>query len=468
MEKKALPIAFIHQMERLLPAGELPLFLDSILNTPPVTAVRLNPRKGANIRIDGTPVPWSQGGITLERRPNFTLDPLFHTGAYYVQESSSMLVEWITRRLLRDTPTPFILDLAAAPGGKSTILAEIAFERNGFLLANEVIKSRIPVLKQNLAKWGYSHVFVSSLEIPVFNVLPPLFDLILLDAPCSGEGLFRKDPRARDEWSPEQVNHCASRQKRILAPIPGILKEGGYLIYSTCTFNQKENDDQMSRLCREYPMEVVPIDPPQDWGIVKTEKGGLQCFPHKVHGEGFYLAVLQLTGPIKPNVLEKNTDKSSGKKMNFPESISAFMQRNHDLRGLLDPVGNYYGIPEAIYPAFQLLDKSLPFLEPILLLGNIKGNSFIPEPQLALSFYPNPELPVWKVDRYDALIYLKKEISSSKPSQPGWGLIRYEDLNLGWYKGVGERYNNYHPKPWRILMSIPDRVHLPELPFNVE
>ena len=175
-----------------------------------------------------------------------------------------MFVEWVANKLLATTQKPFILDLAAAPGGKSTILAEIASEKNGFLLANEVIKSRVPILKQNLAKWGYANVFVSSFEVPVFSSLPPLFDLILLDAPCSGEGLFRKDVKARDEWSLEHVNHCASRQKRILSPIPALLKEGGYLIYSTCTYNTQENDDQIAWLCQTFSLAIIHMDvPPQ-------------------------------------------------------------------------------------------------------------------------------------------------------------------------------------------------------------
>lgn len=466
MEKVELPIDFIHQMGDILNEIELHQFLSAIVNTSSVTGLRMNPWKGAHLKVKGTPVPWTQRGVTLENRPNFTLDPSFHAGAYYVQDPSSMLVEWIARKLLIETKTPFILDLAAAPGGKSTLLAEIASEKEGFLLANEVIKSRVPILKQNLAKWGYSNVFISSFEVSVFNAMPPLFDLVLLDAPCSGEGLFRKDIHARSEWSLDHVNHCASRQKRILSSIPGLLKEGGYLLYSTCTYNPKENDDQVTWLCQQFPLKIVPFDIPSTWGILKTEQGGFQCYPHRVNGEGFYLAVLQLTGENEPIPPEKNLKKPPRIKISFPDSISKFIKKNSDLIGIQDHSGNYYGIPEALFPAFNILSQFLPFIDPVLLLGNAKGKDFIPEADLALSSYLNPDLPILDLDRFDALVYLKKEISPIHPPHSGWGLIRYDGLFLGWYKGIGERYNNYHPKQWRILMPIPDRANLPELPIN--
>ncbi|MDP4853127.1 MAG: RsmB/NOP family class I SAM-dependent RNA methyltransferase, partial [Saprospiraceae bacterium] len=310
MEKGELPIDFIHQMGNIIDETELSEFISSVTSTASVTGIRFNPLKASGLNESGKPVPWTQRGFTLENRPNFTLDPSFHAGAYYVQDPSSMFVEWVAKKLLATTKKPFILDLAAAPGGKSTILAEIASEKNGFLLANEVIKSRVPILKQNLAKWGYANVFVSSFEVPVFSSLPPLFDLILLDAPCSGEGLFRKDVKARDEWSLEHVNHCASRQKRILSPIPALLKEGGYLIYSTCTYNTQENDDQIAWLCQTFSLEIVPMEVPPQWGIINTEKGGFQCFPHRVNGEGFYLAVLQKIGSKERNSLTEQEKRN--------------------------------------------------------------------------------------------------------------------------------------------------------------
>jgi len=469
MEKGELPIDFIHQMGNILDENELSKFISSVTSTASVTGIRFNPLKASGLNESGTPVPWTQRGFTLENRPNFTLDPSFHAGAYYVQDPSSMFVEWVAKKLLATNQNPFILDLAAAPGGKSTILAEIAYEKNGFLLANEVIKSRVPILKQNLAKWGLANVFVSSFEVPVFSSLPPIFDLILLDAPCSGEGLFRKDVKARDEWSLEHVNHCSSRQKRILSPIPALLKEGGFLIYSTCTYNTQENDDQIAWLCQTFSLEVVPMEVPSHWDLIRTDKGGFQCFPHRVKGEGFYLAVLQNVSSKERNTSNDQTKRNvkvPRKKINFPDALSSFLKKDNHLVGIQDNSGNYYGVPEDLFEEFNLISQYLPFIDPILLLGASKGNDFIPEQELALSSFINEEIPHWELERHEALLYLKKEISNSAPPKVGWGLMSYNGLSLGWYKAMGHRYNNYYPKHWRILMPIPPTSHLPELPFS--
>lgn len=468
MEKGELPIDFIHQMGNILDENELAAFISSVTSTVSVTGIRFNPLKASGLNESGAVIPWTQRGFTLEHRPNFTLDPSFHAGAYYVQDPSSMFVEWVAKKLLASSQKPYILDLAAAPGGKSTILAEIASEKNGFLLANEVIKSRVPILKQNLAKWGYANVFVSSFEVPIFSSLPPVFDFILLDAPCSGEGLFRKDTRARDEWSLEHVNHCSSRQKRILSPIPTLLKEGGFLVYSTCTYNTQENDDQISWLCHTFSLEIVPMEVPPQWGLVSTEKGGFQCFPHKVKGEGFYLAILQKINSSKKNTFieqVKRNVKMPRKRINFPDALSAFLKKDNQLVGVQDNSGNYYGIPENLFEEFNLISQYLPFIDPILLLGAAKGNDFIPEQELALSTYVNEEVPHWELERLEALLYLKKEVSHGAPPNVGWGKMSYNGLSLGWYKAMGHRYNNYFPKHWRIIMSLPPFSHLPELPF---
>jgi hypothetical protein len=310
---------------------------------------------------------------------------------------------------------------------------------------------------------------VSSFETSVFKAFPPLFDLVLLDVPCSGEGLFRKDQNARIAWSEEHVNHCAARQKRILAPIPGLIKEGGYLLYSTCTYNTKENDEQVAWLCRHFPLQVVSIEMPQAWGIVKTEKGGFQCYPHKVNGEGFYIAVLQRVGhfqSVASEVHPSKHQKSQRMKINFPDAISNFISLNSDLIGVQDHSGNYYGIPENIFPDFQRISQYMPFIDPILLLGNSKGKDFIPASELALSTYVKDTINNWELDRYEALTYLKKEISPLKPRHPGWGLIHFGGLPLGWYKAIGDRYNNYFPKHWRIQMPLPEKSNLPPLPFS--
>ncbi|MBR4788426.1 MAG: RsmB/NOP family class I SAM-dependent RNA methyltransferase, partial [Bacteroidales bacterium] len=215
--------------------------------TAPSTAIRLNPFKGM-AGPEGTPVPWSRYGRILSERPNFTLDPLFHAGCYYVQDSSAMYVGHVFG-MHAEGESLRVLDLCAAPGGKTTDLATILRERcgDGFtLVANEVIKSRASVLRDNVGIWGDPNVVVTSVDPAVIGrELKGWFDVIVADVPCSGEGMFRKDPRAEKEWSPAVVDLCAARQKRILADVWPALRQGGLLVYSTCTYEEKENDDNL-------------------------------------------------------------------------------------------------------------------------------------------------------------------------------------------------------------------------------
>jgi hypothetical protein len=248
-----------------------------------------------------------------------------------------------------------------------------------------------------------------------------------------------------------------------------LLKEGGFLIYSTCTYNTQENDDQIAWLCQTFSLEVVPMEVPSHWDLIRTDKGGFQCFPHRVKGEGFYLAVLQNVGSKERNTSNDQTKRNvkvPRKKINFPDALSSFLKKDNHLVGIQDNSGNYYGVPENIFEEFNLISQYLPFIDPILLLGASKGNDFIPEQELALSSFINEEIPHWELERHEALLYLKKEISNSAPPKVGWGLMSYNGLSLGWYKAMGHRYNNYYPKHWRILMPIPPTSHLPELPFS--
>jgi hypothetical protein len=248
-----------------------------------------------------------------------------------------------------------------------------------------------------------------------------------------------------------------------------LLKEGGFLIYSTCTYNTKENDDQIAWLCQTFSLEIVTLEVPPHWGLIRTDKGGFQCFPHRVKGEGFYLAVLRNIGSKEKNTLneqEKRNVKVPRKKINFPDALSNFLKKDNQLVGVQDNSGNYYGVPENIFEEFNLISQYLPFIDPILLLGASKGNDFIPEQELALSSYIKEEVPQWELERHEALLYLKKEVSNSAPPKVGWGTMSYKGLSLGWYKAMGHRYNNYYPKYWRILMPLPPSSHLPELPFS--
>ncbi|GAB3814418.1 hypothetical protein GCM10028895_07510 [Pontibacter rugosus] len=228
-------------------------------------------------------------GILPTRTSFFTLDPLLHAGAYYVQEASSMFLEQALKQSIDLDESLHVLDLCGAPGGKSTHLASL-ISKDSLLVANEVIRSRASILAENVTKWGSGNVLVTSNDPREFSRLPDFFDVMVIDAPCSGEGMFRKDHAAVGEWSEENVNLCAQRQQRILMDVWDALKPGGLLIYSTCTWNEKENEENIAWLAAQEGVESIKLEVQPEWGIIPTQLNGLEgyrFYPHRVQGEGF-------------------------------------------------------------------------------------------------------------------------------------------------------------------------------------
>ena len=269
------------------------------LEAQPSVSVRLNPAKLQECPFqDATPVPWSPFGYLLKERPVFTLDPLFHAGAYYVQDTSAMFVGHLFRQVIAPLQEGLcVLDLCAAPGGKTTDLAASLRAHDGgksLLLANEVIRSRYAVLRSNVATWGDERVGTVSRDPSAFGSAP-LFDVIVADVPCSGEGMFRKDPKAVEDWSPETVEFCTARSRRILSGIWPTLKEGGLLVFSTCTFNRRENDETVAWAAAELGAEI--LDPGAQEPAMRTTHGYLML-PGRVPGEGQYAAVLRKNGVL--------------------------------------------------------------------------------------------------------------------------------------------------------------------------
>lgn len=267
------------------------------LQQAPSVSIRLNPAKLTECPFpESTPVPWSPYGYLLKERPVFTLDPLFHAGCYYVQDTSAMFVGHVFRQVTADLqPGCQVLDLCAAPGGKTTDLAASLRERFGdryTLVANEVMRNRYGVLRSNVETWGDARVSTVSRDPSAFSN-EPMFHAILADVPCSGEGMFRKDAQAVAEWSPKTVEFCAARSRRILSDIWPTLVPGGILIYSTCTFNHFENDDTVAWIAAELGADVLPLPafPP----VANTQYGQV-LLPGLVPGEGQYVAALRKHG----------------------------------------------------------------------------------------------------------------------------------------------------------------------------
>jgi 16S rRNA C967 or C1407 C5-methylase (RsmB/RsmF family)/NOL1/NOP2/fmu family ribosome biogenesis protein len=456
MPEIQLPSAFESQMLKLLGVAEFEQFKTAI-NQPSRTSIRLNPAKTFSPSWPKTQIPWSSQGYFLQERPSFTLDPAIHAGAYYVQEASSMFVEHILTSL--EIPKGIFLDLSAAPGGKSTLLSTY-LGQDGILVANEVIQSRATILKENLVKWGLGNAVVTNNDPDHFEPLEGFFDLVLVDAPCSGEGMFRKDAQAREEWSPDSVQLCSARQKRIMDKAGALVKGGGYLIYSTCTFNEQENEDMIRFLTGEFALEPVrvPLDP--TWNIVETsvetEEGvfcGYRFFPHKVEGEGFFITVFR-----RP---ESASTQDPGKIKDFRhpvlKSVSEKDSAQLDTELGFDGAGKYYTLNDSYFRInrvffrhFEKLSLHLSLRYFGVELGKKQKKEWIPSHEWALSLLPKDQFQSQELSTEQALEFLRKNELSLPDLPTGWVLITYQNLPLGWVKNLENRINNYYPKEWRI------------------
>jgi 16S rRNA C967 or C1407 C5-methylase (RsmB/RsmF family) len=412
-----LPQAFISSLENLLGGEDAARALEAMAAEPSVS-VRLNPFKrpqGGELPIleGSSPVPWSPYGHILVKRPVFTLHPLFHAGVYYVQDSSAMFAGWAFRSLLERFPErPLrVLDLCAAPGGKTTDLAASLREACGddfLLVSNEVMRQRAAVLSDNVAVWGDPNVVVTCADPAAFAALEGFFDIILADVPCSGEGMFRKDEKAVADWSPGTVELCAARQRRILADVWPALRGGGALLYSTCTFEEAENDWNLAWAAEELGGDIVPPENP--FGIRTTRHGHL-LVPGEVPGEGQWVGSL-----IK---------KLNDNKLNISLEASR-----------------------------EMLKRFRPLREGIV-EGTWKGKDFIPDPDWAMSIsFDRTRFPEAPVDKQTALHFLHRDTIVLDGAPLGYNVITYRGVPLGFVKNLGRRCNNLHPQSRRIRMDI--------------
>lgn len=423
-----------------------------------VTSVRRNPSrmvKGVDpVReLQEQAVPWCSNGYYLSRRPSFTLDPLFHAGAYYVQEASSMFLETVCKQTVSLEAPLLALDLCAAPGGKSTLLQSI-LSADSLLISNEVIQSRVHVLKENLIKWGGSNVVVTHNDPRDFQQCSGLFDLMVVDAPCSGSGLFRRDPEAISEWSLSNVQLCFQRQQRILADAWEALKENGVLIYSTCSFSSDENEGILDWLLTTMDADSLRIRLDESWKIeeVQSKKGGwgYRFWPHKVMGEGFFIAAFRKRStPAATRIRSKQSFAASRSEI---AGVSKWI-RSLDAFELVKQGQNIAAVPVRWAALIQQLMDVLKVRYAGVETGMMAKNDLIPDHALALSHLISDSIPFVELERETALEYLRKNEIPVMPSQKGWVLVRYEGLNLGWMKHLGNRINNYYPKEYRILMS---------------
>jgi 16S rRNA C967 or C1407 C5-methylase (RsmB/RsmF family)/NOL1/NOP2/fmu family ribosome biogenesis protein len=401
-------------------------------------------------------VPWSSFGYYLPWRPSFTLDPIFHAGAYYVQEASGMFLEQALRQTT-DLSRPLrVLDLCAAPGGKSTLLQSV-IPAGSLLVSNEVIRNRANILEENMVKWGGANVVVTSNDPRDLGRLENYFDVIVVDAPCSGSGLFRREPEAVQEWSPDNVRLCSQRQRRILADVWPALREGGLLIYSTCSYSREENEDILDWMVEDLGVTGCQLAVAEDWKVVETAGRlgayGYRFYPDKLQGEGLFMACLRKTGggafaaPRKKGSIERAPKKDLEKIGNWVRAEGGMAYFYHwEL---------IHAIPEGMLGELSVLQSACYLRRAGIPIGKLTAKDLVPEHDLAMSMLINPQLPVMSLSKEKALCYLRKDELVVETDQRGWVLVQYGGLNLGWIKALPGRINNYYPKEWRILRREP-------------
>lgn len=463
-ETPQLPEAFVRQTESLLGEEEAARLLRAIATEPPVS-IRLNPLKRMPDPAGAEKVGWATEGFYLPGRPAFTFDPLLHAGCYYVQEASSMFVEQAFRQT--EAAPRRVLDLCAAPGGKSTLWRSLLPE-GCLLVCNEPLRPRAEVLAENMAKWGHPDTVVTNAYPGEFARLGGFFDIVAADVPCSGEGMFRKDDGAVGEWSTENVAACAERQMQIVRDVWPALREGGFLVYSTCTFNRAENEENVERICHELGAEPVEINRQPAWGIAGDTAGkGLPVchfFPHLAKGEGFFLALLRKTAEA-PEAKGKKQKRDGKRKAPAASATLARWLRRPELFRLFQADETHVAaVRETLFADMQRLGEAVRVVSAGILLAEAKGKKTIPQQLLALSTELATEaFPLVELSYGQAIAYLRKESICLPGGTPtGFVVATFRGHALGFLNNLGTRANNLYPAEWRIRSS-----HVPKEPTDL-
>lgn len=446
-----LPFDFIEQMRPVL-GGELDAFLRS-LQTERETSVRLNdkvPFEALSVLHDAgmEEVPWCPDGYYLKRRPQFTLDPLMHAGCYYVQEASSMFLDEVLAQFVK--PDSIVLDMCGAPGGKATLISQFLNEE-GLLITNEVVRQRVFILSENIQKWGNGNAVVTHNQARDFgDKAENLFDCVLVDAPCSGEGLFRKDEGAVDEWSLRNVQMCAERQRDILRYVWPALKPGGILIYSTCTYNPSEDEDNALFIRDTLGADVLKVDIDPAWNITLSARAGYHFYPHKTRGEGFYLCVFRKReAPFTP--FRAKAEKTRGSKtVDELGELQSWLQ--HPERWSIRQSDRFTeAYPTRHKELIDWLSTHFTCVSTGFGIGELRGKHVAPQHSLSmLKDFRKEAFPQVELSLEMALAFLRSE-ALILPDQPsGYLLMTYQGVPLGFVKNIGNHSNNLYPNEWRI------------------
>jgi len=429
-------------------------FKDALGQSSP-TSIRINPFKKTTLKFDlKEPVAWNDKGFYLNDRPSFTYDVLFQSGCYYVQEAGSMFIEYALKSCVDFNQILNVFDVCASPGGKSTLLNSLLNE-DSVLVANEVVKARAEVLSQNLTKWGTSNVVVTNNDPSAFSEIKSFFDVIVVDAPCSGSGLFRKQHDAVDEWSLDNVNLCSQRQKRILSDVINSLCNGGVLVYSTCSYSKAENEDIADWLIEEFDLETIAIPIQKEWGIVETNSDlkqakGYRFYPDKTKSEGFYCSMFRKKSQPLNGSNHRKTKNELFKALKTKEK-EVFETWIYDIEHatIIKFKDDFLLVNQSVIDFINKYNH-LYFKKVGTNLGTVIKNELLPHHDLALSIHQSKAIEKISCDEAQAIQFLKKELNQIEGNK-GWNLLTYQGFGIGWIKQLGNRINNYLPNEFRIL-----------------
>ncbi|MDO4695274.1 hypothetical protein [Porphyromonas sp.] len=456
-----LPSSFLEAFESSFGKEETEALCHS-MEEPSPTSIRINPKKISLSPQSAKRVPWSDLGYYIDSRPTFGVDPLWHAGAYYVQEASSMFVSCYLTNL--DFSPKVALDLCAAPGGKSTLMRSL-LPQSCVLITNEPDKGRATILHENITRYGGDEIIITNAYPHQLRASGLKCDLILVDAPCSGEGMFRKDPNSRNEWSLGSVASCSAKQKDIIDEAWQMLQPGGILIYSTCTYNREENEAQLSYILDNFDVDKILSPNIQDTESLGIQRGSIdgvyRFFPHHAKGEGLAIFAVQKSGE-KTEAPDIKQTKKGAKDVSLPPVLKENIQ---SLDRILIEGDQYSYLSPRAKEIVEYLNKSkVKILSKGIILGNIKGKDFIPHHSWAMStqIFDKAPYPKVEVDEETAMTYLKREAINPDPYK-GFQSVIYKGVPLGWVKNIGNRVNNLYPKELVIRNRNAEVTDIPKL-----
>lgn len=455
-----LPEDFVKQIESYN-CEAMNGLLESLEQTDASVSVRCNVGKGVAVPADVAGVPWWPNGWYLPAREAFTFDPAMHQGLYYVQDASSMILAHIVSCLTDGDGLKRYLDACAAPGGKTTAAID-ALPDGSLVVANEYVPTRAAVLRENVIKWGYESAVVSRGDTSRISRLKGFFDIIAADVPCSGEGMFRKEPDAVAQWSRALVDECAERQCEIIDNLWPALAPGGYFIYSTCTFNRDEDEEMVQYIIDNYGAESVAVEMLPEWKIANGVNTPHHCYrfmPHLTQGEGLFVAVLRKSADEDASPVKIKKSKSQPQQRDMPslKEVKAWIADSGSMEFIVDG-DSVVAFPKTYTQEYALLSQHIDVIHRGVKVATIKGRDMIPTQSLALSRILNiGAFATSEVDYATAIAYLRREAIVLDQAPRGYVLLTYGGRPLGFVKNLGNRANNLYPQEWRILSS-----HIPE------